>query len=95
MHVLIPFQEGRYERVESLLSQNHSAVDARCHLTGDTPLIAAARNGHRKVRWPGYIHHSGTCCTYFVERNFVEGLIRIIRCFCGLHVAAIHRQNKQ
>ena len=49
MHVLIPFQEGRYERVEGLLLQNRSAVDARCHLTGDTPLIAAARNGHRKV----------------------------------------------
>lgn len=45
----IPFQEGQYERVENLLSQYHSAVNARCHMTGDTPLIAAARNGHRKV----------------------------------------------
>ena len=61
MHVPIPFQEGRYERVESLLSQNRSAVDARCHLTGDTPLIAAARKGHRKVS-QGMCHTLG-CCT--------------------------------
>ena len=45
----IPFQDGQYERLENLLSQHRSAVNARRHMTGDTPLIAAARNGHRKV----------------------------------------------
>ena len=33
----------------SLLSQKQSAVNARCHMSGDTPIIAAARNGHQSI----------------------------------------------
>ena len=83
MHVPIPFQEGRYERVESLLSQNRSAVDARCHLTGDTPLIAAARNGHKKVS-EGMYHTLGRCTWYVLRRE-----ISVERFNSGLDVSAV------
>ncbi len=42
-------QEGQYERLQSLLSDPNASLDARCPMTGDTPLIAAARQGHERV----------------------------------------------
>ncbi len=44
-----PLQDGQYDRLQSLLSDPNASLDARCPLTGDTPLIAAARNGHQRV----------------------------------------------
>ena len=46
---LSPLQDGQYDRIQSLLSDPNASLDARCPLTGDTPLIAAARNGHERV----------------------------------------------
>lgn len=42
-------QEGQYERLQSLLGDPNALLDVRCPLTGDTPLIAAARHGHERV----------------------------------------------
>ena len=42
-------QNGQFDRLQSLLNDPKAAVDARCPLTGDTPLIAAARNGHERA----------------------------------------------
>ena len=42
-------QDGQYDRLESLISRNRTAVDARDPMTGDTPLIVAARGGRRDM----------------------------------------------
>ena len=43
------FQDGQYSRLESLISRKRTAVDAKDPMTGDTPLIIAARNGHERM----------------------------------------------
>ena len=45
-------QEGDLELVKNLLEQHRGIVDLKCDITGDTPLIAAARAGHSEVRLP-------------------------------------------
>lgn len=42
-------QDGQLKRLQYLLSNSPSSVDARCPSSGDTPLIAAAREGHEDV----------------------------------------------
>ena len=42
-------QEGNHSLCEKILKQYKGIVDSKCETTGDTPLIAAARNGHKKV----------------------------------------------
>jgi ankyrin repeat protein len=47
--ILEAAEAGQFERLQKLLSEHQSLVDAQDSETGDTPLIAAARRGHREV----------------------------------------------
>ena len=42
-------QGNDHEKVNTILQQWKGIVNLKCDSTGDTALIAAARNGHKKV----------------------------------------------
>lgn len=42
-------QEGQLERLKTLITRLPSSVNVRCLISGDTPLISAAREGHMDV----------------------------------------------
>ena len=48
-YAILLSQEGQLQRLQSLLTRLPSSVNARCPSSGDTPLIAAVREGHMDV----------------------------------------------
>ncbi len=61
--IIVLFQAGDVHVCEKLLKQYKGIVDVRCDISGDTPIIAAARTQQKQVI-VNCDHCSPLCCIH-------------------------------